>query len=107
MLFFFTDYVVDIYDTLTTTPKEELKSLAEDLKEEVPAPLPTMLVEKESKEEAITKYKQRKEKETVICPPTCTRIIIIKQKEKLGIQVVFFFCLLVSSRHILPYPKST
>ena len=91
MLFFFTDYVVDIYDTLTTTPKEELKSLAEDLKEEVPAPLPTMLVEKESKEEAITKYKQRKEKETVICPPTCTRIIIIKQKEKLGIQVVFFF----------------
>ena len=65
-------------DTLTTTPKEELKSLAEDLKEEVPAPLHTMLVEKESKEEAITKYRQRKEKETVICPPTCTGIIIIK-----------------------------
>ena len=38
----------------------------------------TMLVEKESKEEAITKYRQRKEKETVICPPTCTGIIIIK-----------------------------
>ena len=76
---FFTNYVVDIYDTLTTTPKEELKSLAEDLKEEVPAaPLHTMLVEKESKEEAITKYRQRKEKETVICPPTCTGIIIIK-----------------------------
>lgn len=75
---FFTDYVVDIYDTLTTTPKEELQSLAEDLKEEVPAPLHTMLVEKESKEEAITKYRQRKEKETVICPPTCTGIIIIK-----------------------------
>jgi len=69
---FFTDYVVDIYDTLTTSPKEELKSLAEDLKEEVPAPLHTMLVEKESKEEAITKYRQRKEKEAVICPPTCT-----------------------------------
>ena len=75
---FFTDYVVDIYDTLTTTPREELKSLAEDLKEEVPAPLHTMLVEKESKEEAITKYRQRKEKETVICPPTCTGIISIK-----------------------------
>ena len=66
MFLFFTDYVA-----LTTTPKEELKSLAEDLKEEVPAPLHTMLVEKESKEEAITKHKQRKEKETVICPPTC------------------------------------
>ena len=73
---FFTDYVVDIYETLTTTPKEELNSLAETLKQEVPDPLHTMLVEKESKEEAIAKYRQRKEKETVICPPTCTGIII-------------------------------
>ena len=71
---FFTDYVVDIYEILTTTPKEELKSLAEELKQDVPDPLHTMLVEKESKEEAITKYRQRKEKETVICPPTCTGI---------------------------------
>ena len=73
---FFTDYVVDIYETLTTTPKEELKSLAEKLKQDVPDSLHTMLVEKEIKEEAIAKYRQRKEKETVICPPTCTGIII-------------------------------
>ena len=73
---FFTDYVLNIYDTLTTNPKKELKSLAEELKEEVPAPLHTMLVEKESKEEAITKCRQRKEKDTVMCPSSCTGIII-------------------------------
>jgi len=31
--------------------------------------------DKESNEEAINKYRNRKEKETVICPPTCTGII--------------------------------
>lgn len=72
IFFFFTDYVAHIYQTLTTTPRAELKLLVEDLKQEVPQPLHTMLVDKESREEAITKYKQRKELETVICPPTCT-----------------------------------
>lgn len=65
------DYVADIYLTLTTTPRAQLKLLAEELKGAVPAPINTML-EKESKEEAITKYQARKEKVTVICPPTCT-----------------------------------
>ena len=75
---FLIDYIKDIYETLTTTPKAELKSLAEVLKQEVPDPLHTMLVEKESREEAIAKYRQRKEKETVICPPTCTGIKVKK-----------------------------
>lgn len=70
-LFFYLDYIADIYLTLTTTPKAQPKMLAEELKGDVPAPINTML-EKESKEEAITKYQARKEKVTVICPPSCT-----------------------------------
>ena len=46
--------------------------MAEELKDEVPEPLHTMLAEKESREEAIAKYRQRKEKVTTICPPTCS-----------------------------------
>lgn len=67
-------YVADIYETLTTTPRAELKLLAEELKQEVPEPLHSMLVNKESREDAITKYRKRQEMETVICPPTCTGI---------------------------------
>lgn len=64
------DYVGDIYETMTTTPRAELKLLEEELKGEVPDHLHSLL-EKESKEEAVTKYQARKEKETVIVPPTC------------------------------------
>lgn len=64
------DYVADIYDTLTTTPRAELKLLEEELKGDVPNPLNTML-DKESREDAISKYQARKDKLTVICPPTC------------------------------------
>ena len=70
----FTDYVADIYETITTTPRAELRVLAEELKREVPEPVHTMLVDKETKEDAVAKYKKRKEMETVICPPTCTDI---------------------------------
>lgn len=38
--------------------------MAEELKEEVPEPLHTMLAEKEIREETIAKYRQRKEKVT-------------------------------------------
>lgn len=37
----------------------------------------SMLGEKQDKEEAINKYKQRKEMETVVIPPTCTGIYTI------------------------------
>ena len=56
---------------LTHTPRDELKLLEEELKQNVPEPLHSML-EKETKEEAIEKHKTRKQKETVICGPTCT-----------------------------------
>lgn len=48
-----------------------MKLLEEELKQNVPEPLHSML-EKETKEEAIEKHKTRKQKETVICGPTCT-----------------------------------
>ena len=65
-MFVFLGYVADVFETLTTT------SMAEELKQEVPELLHTMLAEKESREEAIAKYRQRKEKVTTICPPTCS-----------------------------------
>ncbi|KAM7431365.1 hypothetical protein ABFA07_018062 [Porites harrisoni] len=40
------------------------------LKGEVPDPINTML-DRESREDAISKYQTRKEKTTVLCPPTC------------------------------------
>ncbi|PFX17372.1 hypothetical protein AWC38_SpisGene18315 [Stylophora pistillata] len=66
------NYVAEIYKTLTTTPRAELKLLEEELKHEVPDPMHSMLEDKEDKGEAIIKYKRRKERETVIIPPTCT-----------------------------------
>ena len=45
--------------------------VAQELKQQVPDPMHSML-EKESKEEAIQKHKERKEKETAIYPPSCT-----------------------------------
>jgi len=70
----FIDYAADTYNTLVTAPTTQLKALENELKEEVPAPLHSML-EKEGKEDAILKLQARKQKETVICPPTCTGIM--------------------------------
>ena len=39
----FIDYVADIYNTLMTAPRAELKALENELKQEVPAPLHSML----------------------------------------------------------------
>ena len=70
----FTGYVADIYKTLMTAPRGDLKALENELKQEVPAPLHSML-EKESKEDAILMHQARKQKEMVICSPTCTGIM--------------------------------
>ena len=70
-LFFLVDYVAEIFETLMTTPRDTLRFVADELKQDVPAPLHSML-EKESREEAVNKYQARKQKETVIVPPTCT-----------------------------------
>lgn len=54
-----------------TTPRDTLRLVADELKQDVPAPLHSML-ERESREEAVNKHLARKQKETVIVPPTCT-----------------------------------
>ncbi|XP_078384210.1 uncharacterized protein LOC144666703 [Oculina patagonica] len=66
------DYFAELYETMTTTPREVLNGIRDELAEEEPEALHTMLVEKEDKETAKDKYKQRKAKETVLCPPTCS-----------------------------------
>lgn len=71
---FLLDYVAELFETLTTTPRGELDVIREELKELQPAALHSLLSEKEDKEAAKTKYNQRKARETVICPPTCSGI---------------------------------
>lgn len=69
---FFVAYVSNIYDTLTKTPRQELKKIEEELKEENPGPLHAMLPEKQTREEAIELFRSRKRKITSDCPHTCT-----------------------------------
>jgi len=64
------DYVSDLYGALLSTPRHELKAVSVELKETTPEPLFSML-ECQSKDEAIAKYKARKQKEITIVPPTC------------------------------------
>ena len=52
--------MLQICKTLLTTPRQDLKLLKEELKENVPEPLHSML--EETKEEAIEKNKTRKQK---------------------------------------------
>lgn len=72
-LFFYfgSEYVGELFDTLISTPRQELKAVENELDQETPAPMHRML-EKQDRAEAISKYKHRKNKETPICPPTCT-----------------------------------
>ncbi|KAK3696591.1 hypothetical protein QZH41_017445, partial [Actinostola sp. cb2023] len=64
-------YAAEIYQTLFITERSDLNEVKEDLEATVPEPLHCML-EKENKDDAIRRFKIRKEKQTVICPPTCT-----------------------------------
>ena len=73
---FFPDYVAEIYKTMTTTLKKELKTIEDKLKKDTPEALHNMLPEKENKEEAKNKYKSRKTKVTVVCPPTCSGVYL-------------------------------
>ena len=56
---------------MITTSRRDLKLVADELKEVVPEAMHSML-EKQAKDEAIQKHLERKQKETVICPPTCS-----------------------------------
>ncbi|XP_068759957.1 uncharacterized protein [Montipora capricornis] len=66
------DYVEELYATLIRTPREVLNRIQDELAEETPEALHTMLPDKEDKEAAKNNYHQRKAKETVLCPPTCS-----------------------------------
>ncbi|XP_020908700.1 uncharacterized protein LOC110246675 [Exaiptasia diaphana] len=65
------EYVKDIYKNLIETPRDHLRVLKIELEAEVPEAMNTMN-EKENKHEAIRKYMERKEAQTLLCPPTCT-----------------------------------
>ena len=54
--------------------REDLTAVKDELSRQIPEPLYSMLPHKESKDEAIHKYKSRQQKETSICPPTCSGI---------------------------------
>lgn len=66
-----------MYNTLINTPRGKLKEIQTELEGYVPDAMHSML-DKESKEDAIKRHVERKEKETTICPPTCSGIICIK-----------------------------
>lgn len=68
---FSTEYVAEIYQALITSSKQDLQLVADELKRIVPEALHSML-DKQTKEEAIQKHQERKQKETVISPPTCS-----------------------------------
>jgi hypothetical protein len=65
-------YVSDIYEELITTPREELEKIEQELKEENPGPLHSMLPERQPRQEAIDLFRARERKLNFDCPPTCT-----------------------------------
>ena len=77
MLFIFTGYVDELYMTLTTTPRDELKIIEEELHQQTPEPMHSMF-DKESVVAATTKHIARKQKVTTIYPPTCSGKYIIQ-----------------------------
>lgn len=66
------EYVSEMYNILTTTSRETLKNIKDQLAEQEPAALHSMMLQKEEKEAAKAKYSSRKVKETALCPPTCS-----------------------------------
>lgn len=57
--------------TLITTPRDKLKEMEIELDNSVPGPM-CFGLDKDSKLDAMAKYRQRKAKATTIVPPTCT-----------------------------------
>lgn len=66
-----------MYNILTTTSRETLKNIKDQLAEQEPAALHSMMLQKEEKEAAKAKYSSRKVKETALCPPTCSGMNVI------------------------------
>ena len=61
--------MAEIYETMITTSRKDLKAVEEELDRHTPQALHSMLQNKQNKEEAIGKYHSRKQKERIICPP--------------------------------------
>jgi len=62
--------VPEIYETLISTPRADLKCIKDELNGQIPEALHTMLANKETSDDAKEKYKSRKGRETtLICPP--------------------------------------
>lgn len=70
------DYVGELFEAMKSISRKDRQSIEKELDEQVPQPMHSML-EKQDKQEALTKYKERKEKEIVICPPTCSSNVIL------------------------------
>ena len=67
--FFVSDYVEEIFQTLINASKEEMANAAAKLSEKTPSPMNTML-EKQSRDEAIKKKKERSKMVVKDVPPT-------------------------------------
>ncbi|XP_022791797.1 uncharacterized protein LOC111331040 [Stylophora pistillata] len=65
-------YVAEMFNTLVSTPRGELKQFRDGLKAQVPQPVHSMLRDKESIADAKEKFFNRNNRETTICPPTCS-----------------------------------
>jgi len=62
---------------MTTTPRDELKIIEQELEQQTPEHMHTMF-ERESTDDAKAKYIARKQKVTGIYPPTCSGNYIIQ-----------------------------
>ena len=75
----FTDYVEGSFQTFWKVTDEERKNAVKKLKEITPAPMNTML-EKEAKEDALQKKRQRSNLVTKEVPPTAPGKLVLPCK---------------------------
>lgn len=68
----FLDYVSELFETLNKTPRQKLKEIEEELDNETPEPLHSMLQKTRQNRSCKEIQTQKKNKETAYCPPTCT-----------------------------------
>ena len=69
------DYVEEIYQTYLTSTKDELKDAIKELKEMTPAPMNSMLKNKQPQAEAIKKREDRSKMGAKDVPPTTPGIL--------------------------------
>ena len=67
-----TDNNLIIFEMMVSTPRADLTFIEDELSAKIPEPLHSKFADKEDQNEDKERYKARKNKETVICPPTCS-----------------------------------